>query len=313
MVNIKEIAFGSFGRCVEVSNGIIDFVATLDFGPRIIRFGAVGGANMMLEDSEDTVNQNGNKDLFAEKYGEDKGVWHIYGGHRLWTSPEAMPRSYYPENEPVDYEVIENGVRLMPKEQVWTQNKMQIEITMQDNSNIVDVKHTITNTGAWPVEFAVWALTVLSQGGKEVVPMPQRATGLLRNRNLTLWDYTKMNDKRVYWGDKYITLRQDTSADCAFKFGIDSEHGWAAYFNHGDMMVKYFEAKPNGNYPDGGMCFETFTDPTFIEMESLSELKKVEPGDSIVHSEQWQLFKDVAEPSNDEAEIQAVVDKYIKK
>ncbi|MEM2960208.1 MAG: hypothetical protein QXU67_01245, partial [Candidatus Bathyarchaeia archaeon] len=32
------------------------------------------------------------------------GFWRIYGGHRLWSSPEAKPRSYSLDNQPVKIE-----------------------------------------------------------------------------------------------------------------------------------------------------------------------------------------------------------------
>lgn len=312
MVSVSEVSYGVFGKCVSISNREIELIATVDLGPRVIRFGAVGGENIMMENSDFSINQDKNAALFAEKFGAEKGTFRIYGGHRLWTSPEAMPRSYYPENESVPYEILENGVKLMPKTQAWTQTRPEIEITMSDCGNSVHIVHRVYNEGAWDITFSAWPMSVLSAGGKELIPMPQRKTGLLSNRLISLWDYTKMNDERVYWGDKYITLCQDPSAERPFKFGIDSQHGWAAYFNHGDMFVKRFCPVPGGSYPDGGMSFETYTNPFFLEMETLSELKTVEPGGFTEHCEDWQLFKDVPRPSNDEAEIDAIVKKYIE-
>ncbi len=37
-----EISYGKWCRCVSLINEDIEVVATLDFGPRIMRFGAVG-------------------------------------------------------------------------------------------------------------------------------------------------------------------------------------------------------------------------------------------------------------------------------
>ena len=47
MVQIEktEISHSQWGRCVRLSNGTIELLATVDFGPRIIYFGAVGGVN----------------------------------------------------------------------------------------------------------------------------------------------------------------------------------------------------------------------------------------------------------------------------
>ena len=48
MVSIKEIeSFKDYGRCICVTNGVIEAYVTVDIGPRIIRFGYVDGQNMM--------------------------------------------------------------------------------------------------------------------------------------------------------------------------------------------------------------------------------------------------------------------------
>ncbi len=312
MIEQREVVHQKFGKCIALSNGIIEVWVTVDLGPRVIHFSRIGGENILFEDLKDEENQYKNKEVFYEAFGEDMDVFHIYGGHRLWAAPEALPRTYYPGNGPVPYELTRTGIRLLCDEQRWTQQKMEIEIVMEKDSDKIDLYHKITNTGAWPQEFAPWCLTVLSQGGKEVIPMPTRKTGLLHNRKLTLWEYTKMNDPRVYWGDRYITLVQDNKADTAFKIGIDSEACWAAYFNHGDMLIKRFDAVQDGRYPDEGMNFETFTNEFILEMESLGELKVVQPGETSCHHESLQLIGGVPCPSDQEDEIDKIVEQYIE-
>lgn len=310
MVTIEEVSYGQWGNCVRLSNGSIELFATVDFGPRIIRFGYIGKPNFMCEDTEVVSSAKGPD---FDKYYGDGSVWYIRGGHRLWTSPEISPRTYYPDNDPVNYEIIDNGVILTPPEQKWNQIQMQIKISMCPDTDNVVVDHYVTNTGAWPVEFSAWSITVLAQGGIEIVPQPTKDTGLLGNRVLALWPYTRMTDERVSWGDRYITLKQNPSADRAFKIGINSEHGFAAYILNGDMFIKRFEVKEDGNYPDGGMSFETYTSDLMLEMETLSEYKKLQPGDKITHTEKWELVKDVAGNTDTEAGIDEIVEKYIVK
>ena len=50
MVSYKEISYKNYGKCLEISNGAIDLLVTLDVGPRIIRFGFCGEKNMLFED-----------------------------------------------------------------------------------------------------------------------------------------------------------------------------------------------------------------------------------------------------------------------
>lgn len=311
MIDIKETTYGQWGKCIRLSNGSIELFATVDFGPRIIRFGKVDGENVMFEDKDDLLAKNAEKDLFAEKFGADKGVWHIYGGHRLWLSPEYMPRTYYPDNEPVSYEFTENGIILTPPLQVWNQVQYVIEISMCDSEDKVKIEHRVTNKAPFNAEFAPWALSVLAQGGKEIVPRNTKDTGFLGNGLLALWPYTKMTDSRAFWGDKYITLKQDPSVDSSFKIGLDSEFCWAAYLIYGDAFVKRFTSNPNGVYPDGGMNFETYTSANFLEMESLGELKSLAPDETVTHTETWEYIKNVAPVEDSDDDIQKFVDKYI--
>lgn len=305
-VTVKETEYKNYGRCVAVSNGTVIVVATVEIGPRIICYSFTDGENIMYEDLERVFSVSGPE---FEKFGG--GAWYTYGGHRLWFSPEGMPKSYYPDNQPVAYEIIENGIRLKPEPQKWNQLGYEIDLVLDPDSTRVTLTHKVTNLAAWPVELALWPITVLSPGGKEIVPQPQKDTGLLGNRLLALWPYTKMTDPRVHWGDKFITLTQDEKITRPFKIGINSEHGFAMYFNHGDMFLKQFTPVEGGSYPDGGMSFETYTNALFLEMETLGQTVKLEPDASASHCEVWSLHKEEC-PSDDETELEELVKKYVK-
>ena len=311
MVEIKEVSYKTFGKCVQISNGCASVYITTDIGPRIINYSLDGCENMMFENESRSISNDGEDfDLY---YGKGS-AWYIYGGHRLWTSPEARPRSYYPDNEPVKYEKIENGIRLLCNEQKRNMYKYTIEVTMDESSSDVRVVHKITNTGAFDAEFAAWALSVTDTGGMAAVPVPTRETGLLANRAIALWPYAKMTDKRVYWGDRFITLTQDKNVKEAFKLGINNEDGYVLVFNHDCLFIKKYDHIMGEKYPDGGMSFETYTNEHFLEAETLSPLYSVKPGETIEHIENWSLFKDVKRPAaNDEKAISEISNKYVGK
>ncbi len=305
MITKREIEYDGYGRCLEISNGKVVAVVTLDFGPRIIRYSFVDGENIMFEDKDRVFFECGEQ--FDEAFGKGS-TWYIYGGHRLWTSPEGYPGSYYPDNDPVAYTLTERGALFTSDIQRWNQYQYEIGVEMSDDTTDVTVTMKVTNRAAWPVTLAPWGISVLSAGGTLVVPQPIKNTGVLANRQIALWSYNRMTDKRFLWLDKYMILRQDASAgDVPFKFGINSEHGYAMYFNHGDLFIKRFEAKEGGNYPDGGMSFETYTNKLFIEMESLGELTTLAYGESALHTERWSLAKAQLPTITDEA-----IDEFVK-
>ncbi|VBB06547.1 Hypothetical protein LUCI_1783 [Lucifera butyrica] len=299
-VTVKETEYKQYGKCVSVSNGVVDLVATVDCGPRIIRFGITGQENEFCE-------HEGAKETYGGKF------WHIRGGHRLWHSPEHDPRSYIADNDPVEYHLLENGVHLVQKPEEWVQIQKEMTVTLAAGSNQVTVTHKLINKNAWPVELAVWALTVMAPGGREVVPQPSRDTGLLGNRLLALWPYSKMNDHRIYWGEKMIALKQDPKMQPPFKFGIPNEDGWAAYFNHGNLFIKRYQHQLDAKYPDFGVSYETYTTDFMLEMESLSPLVRLEPGASASHAESWELIPGVGTPAQDEAGLLSLLSKYTRK
>ncbi|MDF2634001.1 MAG: hypothetical protein K0R78_875 [Pelosinus sp.] len=299
-IKIREVSFKNFGNCLELSNGRMDVVVTTEHGPRVIRVGFIGQENEFCDDS-----------LVSNKTYNDE-EWKMRGGHRLWHSPEYFPRTYIADNDPIEWKLIENGngVILTQKSEPWVQIQKSMEITLTTEGNKVKIKHQVTNKNAWPIELSAWAISVMAPGGKEIVPQSTRDTGLLGNRVIALWPYSKMNDHRVYWGEKYITVTQDSSAKQAFKFGISNEDGWAAYFNHGNVFIKRYAHIMGVKYPDFGVSYETYTNDFMVELESLSPLTRLEPEATLSHEEEWELIQGVPMPDNDEASIDDIIKKH---
>lgn len=302
-ITVKAITYGGWGNCVEISNGIVDVVATVDLGPRIIRYGFKGQANLFKEDPEGSITN-------PVQYEGADDVWHIYGGHRLWTSPESHPRSYYPDNEPVAWRATETGVVLTPPVEKWNNLQKEIEISM-DDSGEVTVHHRVANTGAWTAELAPWALSVMAKGGTAVIPQVKRETGLLGNRILALWPYSRMNDPRVTWGEDYILIRQ-ADGPTPFKIGTNNENGWAAYYNEGNLFVKYYKHQPDAAYPDFGVSFEAYVNDHFLELESLGPLVQLAPGQTAAHTETWNLFRTVELPLQEESQLSREMKHFLK-
>ncbi len=302
-VKITKETYGQYGNVLKLSNGILDLMVTIDVGPRIIYFGFTGKDNIFYEDREDLIDRD-TKDMII--YGEDH-IWHIYGGHRLWTSPEISPRTYYPDNQPVDYEIIKNGVRVTPPVQRWTNLQLSMEIVFKGDKKVV-VKHRVVNAGAWDIELAPWALTVMRSGGVEYVPFSKRNPELLPNRNLGVWPYTNLQDKRITLGKEFMCLKGDPDARGKVKLGLNNEEGYVMYFIDGDLFTLSYDTVVEGNYPDGGMSYETYTKGPMLELETLGELKTLAPNEGTDLVETWEMFDSIPLPK-DEKELKKIIEK----
>ncbi len=217
------------------------------------------------------------------------GDYHFIGGHRLWHAPEALPRSYIPDGE-VSITDLPDGVILESKPEPGTGIRKRIEIRLAADKPSVTLTHTLVNNGLWPVELAPWAITQFRLGGTAILPMPIGNTdpaGFLHNRQICLWPYTRINDPRVRWDDKFVTFKAD--ARPPFKMGYFNPHGWLAYWLDGVLFRKTFEAYANLPYPDNNCNAEMYCNERFVELESLAPLLPLNPGDSTSHTEKWNL------------------------
>lgn len=304
-VKVKETEYKTFGKCVEISNGIVKLLVMIDAGPRIINYSFIDGKNVMYEDLECVMQNKRVTDIFGEPLV-------FFGGHRLWASPESFPRTYYPNNEPVFYEETESGVRFVQKPQKINQYQLEFTVSLSPDSTDVKVTHKITNHNLWDITLAPWAITMLSGGGTSIVPLSSADTKPLANRQLAFWPYSDLNDKRFSLLNKYAVLSQTADAQKAFKFGSNCPDGFAMYFNKGDIFIKKFDVVENGTYPDGGMNYESYSAKTYIEIESLGELVTLKPEEACEHTEYWALAKGNAPSEYTDEKIDEMVEKYAR-
>ncbi len=282
-------SYENYGRCVKISNGTIEAYVTVDVGPRIIRFAYCGGENVLFNDL-DRRSVNGGEAY--DRYFYEGAKWYLYGGHRLWITPESAPETYYPDNDEVAFEYTENGAVFTPCEQLGNKIQMQTELEMSENSNDMRIIHRVTNTGDKNRQFALWGVTVMNRGGLEIIPQNTDDTGLLPNRKITLWPYTNVTDERFYFGKKYMTVRQNPHAKPgAFKMGSDNTNGTAAYLHGDDLFVCRYDYIKDGEYPDGGVSFETYTNSLVLELETLSVIHDKAPGETAEYEIRWSLEK----------------------
>ena len=276
----EKVNYAGWPNCIRLSNAQVELIATTDVGPRIIRFGFLGGSNILHE----------NHQQIGKVGGDD---WRSYGGHRLWQAPEDLKRTYAPDNSPVANTWDGSSLKLTQQTDAAGLGK-EIEITLDPQQKRVSLLHRLTNRNKTTVELGAWALTVMAAGGRGIFPQePYRAhsESLLPVRTIAFWSYTDMQDPRWIWGTRYIQLRQDTSSKVAQKFGIRNTLGWAAYFLDGVTFIKRFPFDPTALYPDMNCNFEAFTNDEILEMETLGPMTKLEPGASVGHAEEWFLFR----------------------
>lgn len=283
-VEVTQVNYGNYGRCIRMSNGVKELIATVEMGPCIIRYGFIGEENMFYED----IDKIATNDISASPYEGDE--WWVIGGHRLWCSPEVFPRTYYPAMKEVDVKIDANTVVFTSVVQEWSQIQTAISVTMDDDGN-VKLNHTVTNKNAWDIELAPWTISALAPNGMVYIPQNKSQTGFFPNKWVCYWDYTSMNDSRIGLGEDYITVAMDANKSVAAKIGVLNENGWMAFIKNGNAFVKKFGYVKGAQYPDNGCNCESYTCSAYTEAECLSPTQKIAPGATARHEEEWILKK----------------------
>ena len=282
-IQVQEVSYGGWEHCIRVSNGYVELVATTEVGPRIVDFRRVDGANVFFQD-ENVVGTT------------ESDAWEVYGGHRLWHSPEAHPRTYQPDNEPIDYELTTTGCRLVqPVDETGIQKTIEIEMAASEPA--VEITHELTNDGFWPVECAPWAISVCKPGGTAVVPFPDGDPAeLLPDRSLVFWPSTDPSDDRLDYVDDHVLV--DHADGPEMKIGANAVEGWTAYVVDDLSFVKTFEHDPEATYPYRSASVEVFAIDALLELETLGPLVELEPEETTRHTEHWHLFEGVDQPTD---------------
>ena len=283
-MTIEKVAYGGWANCYRVTNGEVELILTSDVGPRVMRFGFVGGQNFFRE-FEGQMGTSG------------ETAWVPRGGHRVWIAPEDPVKSYAPENGPVAVRIEGGTIEATQPVEPLTGIEKKLSLRMAEQGTAVEVVHALRNASGEIVELAVWALSMMARGGHGIHGFPPRGTHpeiLPPTNPLVMWAFTDLADPRWRLSRKYMALRQDPGNAVPQKLGTWNPKTWGAYLLNGELFVKRYRAAAGpGAYPDFGCCFETFTNADFLELETLGPLTRLAPGASVTHTEHWHLHRGV--------------------
>lgn len=296
-VRIEKVEYGGWRDCYRIANGTVELIVTGDVGPRVMRYGFVGGRNVFVE-------------FAGQMGGQGELTWQPRGGHRIWVAPELVPDTYALDNAPVEIRVTGDSVESIQPIEPETQLEKRIAVTLAPQGSAVEVIHRIRNAGSAPRTLAPWALSMMAPGGTGITGFPPRGTHpdvLPPTNPLVMWAFTNLADPRWRFTRKYMLLTSDKTATEPQKLGHFNPDTFGAYLLGSDLFLKRYRADPTKRYPDFGCSFETFTNAQVLELETLGPLVDLAPGETAEHIEHWSLHAGVGVPSWTDEELDHVL------
>ena len=296
-MDIKEVQFENYGKCLLMTNGIIEAVVTIEAGPRIVRLGPCGGENLMFTDIERKYVVRGKNEESLKK----DSSFYYYGGHREVLMPYKQEQTFYPDNSPVVYSILNDGVLFASQKQKTSDMKLEYEIVMGKDATDIMVVHTAENCSKKVQTHGIAAATMLCGEGTAVLPQSQESgCKYIPGRIAAAWPGTSLNDPNIFLSDKYIFLNRSAQNNTPVKIGLNDTSGWGAYVGKKYAVVKRFVHTPQAAYPDFGCSFEAEVTRDYAELTSLSPIYRMEPGEIIKHVENISIFETKVIPDTDD-------------
>ena len=238
--------------CLEIANEHLSLLATISVGPRILSLKAPAGENLFAVLPQATLDCPG------------AGLFHFYGGHRLWRAPEDPCTTYLPDDLPVRLELIEDGVRLIQDAQPRASIEKTIEIRLASGSPEVLVRHALANRGAELLRLAPWAITQFRPGGVAILPQARRGWVdnklVLPNRSIALWPYTDLKSGFIDLGNQAILVHAVKPRKACSRSGSPIRRV-DGLLDRRPLFVKRAAFHPGVEYLDLGSSSECYCDP----------------------------------------------------
>ncbi|HZO91802.1 MAG TPA: DUF4380 domain-containing protein [Chthonomonadaceae bacterium] len=281
-VAVKQITYHGWPGAYQLSNGTVELVVVPQIG-RIMRYGYVGGRNMLWENPR----LRGKTADPAQAAKE----WPNFGGDKLWNAPQS--RWNWPPDPDIDS--APQAVRVLPNNHLLLtgQSSKQFgvrftrEIALDPTGTGVTLTNRMENTADKDVEWGVWEVAQVDS--PDVARLPFYDKG--RNPSgYYIFKGSEPAPDRVRVEGKEVLFRRHPKR--SGKIGADSPEGWIAEDKAGLRMTVSAAYEPGQNYPDDGCGQEIWSNPDpdrYMELELLSPIRTLHPGDAMTFETHWRL------------------------
>lgn len=279
MVRITPIEHDGLAA-IELVDRRSRLVVVHAIGPRIAWFGARGRDNLLFWDHERR---------------HARGAWRLYGGHRLWTTrpgADESEESYAPDNQPCRVRALAGGVAVIAPLEA---SRIEKSIAVRAVTSGWRVEHRLRNAGDMLWSGGAWALTCTRPGRATRYRIPLGDPD-------PRWDAITMVVPRRWGGghrSRFADPQFRSAEDAIAIRALGAEAKRMVFARPGAIemtddrrgaFTKRAGVVPNADYPLGtNLAVYLGPDRFMVELETMSPIVTLAPGESLRHVEHWTL------------------------
>lgn len=276
-VIIKQVNYNGWPHAVMLQKDDSRLVIAPGIGGRIMEF-SLKGLNPIWQNPEE----------FGKTY-PISDVWHNYGGYKIWNAPQAVwgwPPDPFLDYGKASVEIIKDGVRVYGAPSLKAGIMFIKEITFLERGRIKIVQR-MRNISGREVRWSIWDVTQVSTPCFVVFPAEKNS-----KFPEGLYFFDEPSRKSSQWKIKNGLVIVEYKGETG-KIGLYSSSNWMLYLKNNLAYVKRFPIFKGADYPDEGCSVEVYTNSKelpYLEMEVLSPLVSLKPGEEYSFWEEWSLW-----------------------
>jgi hypothetical protein len=262
------------GRSTEprvVSGDLTAFLRS-DRGPRVRALMWGDGPNLLAELPDAVIDG-------------PHGIYHMLGGHRLWTAPEVPDRTYRPDDAPCAVVSERGGFRVIAPDDG---SGLERELAVFPHPDGFAVEGRIRAAASMDQSVAPWMITQFPIGGVAILPLVPSHDRPEASHALAMWPYTDLADPRLSFGERHVAIH--ATGGVPLKVGAVPGSGRLGYLRAGWLFVKTASV-PDAPTADFGATGQVYDGAGFLELETLGPLVRLEAGAEVAHTEVWSVHR----------------------
>ncbi|HXY40524.1 MAG TPA: hypothetical protein VEQ10_12690 [Vicinamibacteria bacterium] len=293
----STIDYHGWGGSLELRNDAVRVVVVPAIG-RVMHLGLTDEPNLLWENAALAGRTLPGTPLVEN----GRPVWANFGGDRVWPTEESWfprlngaPRPPDPWIDGLAFEAkpLHGGVRLEGQVSPLCGARLVRTIRLSPSGTRVSMCDRLEKVqlarrrDLEPVPLTVWGLTQIRPPEESLVSLASPSRYPARFLPFR-WDDLPGNDPASHFsvsGNVGVFL---TDPKLPQKVGADAPR-WVAAIVDSTVLARVFRYQAGLEYPDGGTSATIFTAPDLAELETLSPLARLRPGESLEHRVDWEI------------------------